>query len=625
MQEAILSSLRAKQTLVLTGDTGCGKSTQVPQFILDEAVVQGRGGECNIIVTEPRRLNAISLAKTVAKAREELVGQSVGYQVRLVGEICEEPGAILYCTSGVLLKKLLSNPTLEGVSHVIVDEAHERDLFTDTLMVFLKHALTLNPSLHVIVMSASMNSSLFAEYFNAPQIHVNGSLFPVKQYFLPDLLNHLAIWSDNAEKVIQNSQLDRPQFPGDLVRDVIMAIHREKPSGAILCFLPGWQEILWVAEELERCMAQENCQNYIIVEAHSRLSPAQQERVFDIPPEGIRKIILATNVAETSITISDVVYVVDAGIQKDKRYNPHNGVEEFNSFWISQGNVEQRKGRAGRIQPGESFHLYVKARFDCFEKFPIPEILKAPLDSVLLDVKNMIGESVPLREFFASALEAPPQASLERSISEMKDDGFLNEDETLTSLGCKAAKLPLLPKIAKAVLYGVMLNYMDNQSLFKIAFKTAHSFILGLNQQYDIIGVMASTEEYLEMEGLIEGPLDSMSNENTFAHCYEDLVKGALLAGLGPAHLVSMKRGVKRKGRIMLQEPSLRKGNMRVQCHSEVLIDESELQDPFILTFALEQSKERGRNVLLLRNASPITTLLYVLFSGKRLIMEEAR
>lgn len=235
------------------------------------------------------------------------VGDVVGYQVRLKAALPRRPGgALLYCSTGILLRRLQSNPGLIGASHVILDEAHERDINIDILLVLLRRALALNPKLRVIVMSATINAELFQKYFNdAPMLHVPGFTYPVKSFFIEDL---------NIPGVETKMSMSHvPALDYQQIATLIRWVDKNRPDGAILCFLPGWAEITAVGRRLE------NGGSYCILPVHSRLSHEEQSRIFSPSVSGQRKIILATNIAETSITVNDVVYVIDTGAHKEER------------------------------------------------------------------------------------------------------------------------------------------------------------------------------------------------------------------------------------------------------------------------------------------------------------------
>lgn len=336
----ILSKLQDNRVLLIEGDTGCGKTTQVPQFIMDSFARIGNASECNILISQPRRISAISLADRVAYERFEKVGDVVGFQVRLEQVLPAGFGGILFCTTGVLLKKLQANPGLLGCSHVILDEAHERHIDIDMLMILLKRALKLNLNLHVLIMSATINAHLFQKYFDCSRVKVPGRLHPVQMHFLEDIerlpnmrkcqvYEYNNVGTDNTEKITINFAK---------TAQVIKYICQHKPPGAILCFLPGWNEITKVQSVLENLLDV----NQLILPIHSKMSHNDQRRIFERASPHTRKIILATDIAETGITVSDVVYVVDTAVRKEMRWNNEKDLSYVSNCWVSQANVQQR-------------------------------------------------------------------------------------------------------------------------------------------------------------------------------------------------------------------------------------------------------------------------------------------
>jgi HrpA-like RNA helicase len=320
--------------LLIKGDTGCGKTTQVPQFIIDHMIANNSGSKCCMIVTQPRRISAISLAERVAYERNEMIGDVIGYQVRLQQVLPKQNGAILFCTTGIVLKKLQNNPTLEGISHIIVDEAHERTIDIDVLLVLLKRAIMQNPSLKVIVMSATVNADLFQDYFKCNVVNIPGRLFPVEMNFLEEI-NKLKLpickgqeREENNEAIINHTQIS----------NLIRWISYNKPPGAILCFLPGWSDIINIQSNLEKTPAL----NQLLIPLHSKIEYVNQKTIFDKTQDGVRKIILATDIAETGITVPDVVYVVDSACHKTLRWNENTGLSSIDTVLISQANINQR-------------------------------------------------------------------------------------------------------------------------------------------------------------------------------------------------------------------------------------------------------------------------------------------
>ncbi|KAJ8035548.1 ATP-dependent RNA helicase DHX36 [Holothuria leucospilota] len=451
-REAILSVLQNNRVAVLCGDTGCGKTTQVPQFILDSFLEKCEGAKCNIVVTQPRRISAISVAERIAEERGERVGDTIGYQVRLKSSLPRNNGCVLFCTTGILLKKLQSNPTLQGISHVIVDEVHERDINTDFLLILLKNALISNPNLSLLLMSASINAEMFSRYFDGcPLIMVPGRMYPVQELFLPEVMERLddaGIRHHQPYSSQEQEEKEEPETDQDLVVDVVQYLDREKPPGAILVFLPGWQDIKGVYDKLQMIWSGDN--QHSVFPVHSSIPLSEQQQIFQRPREGVRKIVLATNIAETSITIDDVVYVVNTGSHKEHRYKVNLGVSCLDLFWVSKANIKQRKGRAGRCQPGECYHLFTYDTFNNMDDYEEPEILRVPLEQIVV-MSKIHGPSTSAVQFLSQALQPPVKEAVERAVTELQELNILDEDENLTLLGQKVSCIGTDPRLAKAL------------------------------------------------------------------------------------------------------------------------------------------------------------------------------
>ncbi|GFR29669.1 ATP-dependent RNA helicase DHX30 [Trichonephila clavata] len=447
----ILRMIEENQVVVLSGETGCGKTTQVPQYILDHYIGKSKGATCNIVVTQPRRISAITVAERVAHERNEQVGETVGYHVRLNKNMPKQKGAILYCSTGMLLRKLCSNPNLEGVSHVIVDEVHERNIQIDFLLILLKRLLESNKQIKIIIMSASFNTSIFSHYFNnCPVLHVPGKIYPVKEFFLEDLPRTIRGTIENIK--------NRPVLNVDLIAKVINYVHTSQKSGAILCFLPGWHDIMSVKSKLL-----EICKDPLEMKlccAHSRLPHEEQKVIFDHVPNGIRKIILATNIAETSITIDDVVYVVNSGLHKGTSFDGELGIASLGTHWITKANVRQRRGRAGRVQNGVCYNLFTRKNHLDMDDYPVPELLRMPLESVILDCKLYHPHS-KAEDFLSTAIQPPSQTSLHAGVNELQMSGVLDENENLTELGKVIVNFPTHPRLSIALVYASFLGCLD--------------------------------------------------------------------------------------------------------------------------------------------------------------------
>ncbi|KAM6179571.1 putative ATP-dependent RNA helicase DHX57 [Erethizon dorsatum] len=533
-RETILKLLSKHQVVVISGMTGCGKTTQIPQFILDDSLSGPPEKVANIICTQPRRISAISVAERVAKERAERVGLTVGYQIRLESvKSCAT--RLLYCTTGVLLRRLEGDTALQGVTHIIVDEVHERTEESDFLLLVLKDIVLQRPSLQVILMSATLNAELFSEYFNScPVITIPGRTFPVDQFFLEDAIavtryvlhdgspyvrsmkqiakeklkarrNRTAFEEveedlrlslhlqdqDSVKDAVPDQQLDFKQllarYKGisksviktmsimdfekvnlELIEALLEWIVDGKhsyPPGAILVFLPGLAEIKMLYEQLQSNSLFNNRRSNrcIIHPLHSSLSSEEQQAVFIKPPVGVTKIIISTNIAETSITIDDVVYVIDCGKMKEKRYDASKGMESLEDTFVSQANALQRKGRAGRVASGVCFHLFTSHHYrHQLLKQQLPEIQRVPLEQLCLRIKILdMFSTHSLQSVFSRLIEPPHADSLHASKIRLRDLGALTPDEKLTPLGYHLASLPVDVRIGKLMLFGSIFRCLD--------------------------------------------------------------------------------------------------------------------------------------------------------------------
>ena len=341
----IISTIQNNSVVVISGSTGCGKTTQIPQFILEDYISNGIGGKCNIICTQPRRISAIGVSNRVAEERNEPIGKVIGYQIRLEKKISKTHTRLIFCTTGILLRKLTGNPTLHGITHVILDEVHEREILCDFLLILLKNLLqTTRPDLKVILMSATVNSELFSKYFNdAPCLNIPGRTFPVQQVLLGDVMKEIGQTSLSAMQQKFPEQIDYETIV-KLVNKICSSSNKEhkghkghkgngqdKEGNGILIFMPGLYEITHLCNLLN---SNNKNNNRLIVPLHGSLSSKDQKKVFQKAPVGTRKIVVSTNVAETSVTIEDVVYVIDTG--RGKLYQKKKEKKEEKREFIIQ-------------------------------------------------------------------------------------------------------------------------------------------------------------------------------------------------------------------------------------------------------------------------------------------------
>ncbi|XP_045540093.1 DExH-box ATP-dependent RNA helicase DExH6-like [Papilio machaon] len=447
----ITSTLETSRVLVIVGAAGCGKSTRAPA-----AVLKALGCNTTAIVSEPRRVAAIGLAQRVADEMGEEVGDSIGYQVRLHSKVPRpSSGIVLYCTSGVLLRRLQLNPGLEGCSHVFIDEAHERDVNTDVTLLLLKRALDINPNLKVVIMSATLDTEVFTKYFDpCPIVEVPGRTFPVQVTYLNDIEEKYRI---KLPMTLENccKEDGKPQVYCQEVVEVIKSVDKSESEGAILVFLPGWAEIKQVKKILDEIYA--GSTTHMVLPVHSRLSTTEQTRMFEKPAPGIRKIVLATNIAETSITIPDVVYVIDTGAHKENRIKEGTGTASLETVWVSKAGAKQRTGRAGRVQPGHCFRLYTKEREESFAPHTTPEILRIPLEQTVLNCKIYAPQD-KVADFLSLLPEPPSDKSIRLAINDLIDLGALSQSEKLTRLGILLSNMTIHPRLGCSLLHSVVLG-----------------------------------------------------------------------------------------------------------------------------------------------------------------------
>lgn len=666
-RDEIVQTIFCHQVVLITGDTGCGKTTQVPQFILDHC--HSIGQPCRIICTQPRRLATLSVAERVAAERDEKVGQTVGYQIRLESRV--SPKTLLtFCTNGVLLRTLMGgDASIATVTHIIVDEVHERDRFSDFLLLIIRDVLLKFRNLKLILMSAALDIQLFVKYFGScPVIEVPGKVHDVQAFFLEDILRstgymskgmqrykkdlvkvkqqqqqlatwcsqflepsdnnsatasdlsspdsrdvddicdeynethspieteskdqilsekteiepHLAkemddtlqdAWLNGTEKsfthllhliLVENlsvdyqhqetsvtalmvsagrgklntveqllalgasvsirapnewtaldwahhfdhneiedllrascSQVGQHEMAAinssniplleeaiseedkelldiychsfdddkvdlDLILCLLQKINSSRDEGAVLVFLPGYDEIVSLRDKIlsdEKNLPDSN--RYIVYTLHSHIQSSDQKRVFKSTPVGVRKIILSTNIAETSITINDVVFVIDSGKVKEKSYDALSSVTTLKSVWTSQASVIQRRGRAGRCRPGICYHLYSRKRFHSFQPFQQPEILRVPIHELCLQAKLLAPPNSPIADFLARAPDPPAFMVTRNAVNLLKTIDALDPWEELTELGLHLLDLPIEPRLGKMVLYSVVLKCLD--------------------------------------------------------------------------------------------------------------------------------------------------------------------
>ncbi|KAH8725779.1 P-loop containing nucleoside triphosphate hydrolase protein [Phaeosphaeriaceae sp. PMI808] len=443
----IIETVNNCKVTIISGETGSGKSTQSVQFVLDDLIERQLGAVANIICTQPRRISALGLADRVADERCSQVGDEIGYTIR--GESKQKPGVtkITFVTTGVLLRRLQTSgggaedvvAALADVSHVVVDEVHERSLDTDFLLVLLRQILRTRRDLKVILMSATLDADVFEAYFRdvgpVGRVEIEGRTHPVHDFYVDDVVNFTgfqgnAVGDEDEREKSFSANLRSIGFGinYDLIAETVRHIDRQlgTKDGGILIFLPGTMEIDRTLQALSRFS------NLHALPLHASLLPIEQKRVFPPSPAGKRKVIAATNVAETSITIEDIVAVIDTGRVKETSYDPQSNMVRLAETWASRAACKQRRGRAGRVRAGDCYKLYTRNAEAKMMERPDPEIRRVPLEQMCLSIKAMGVQDVS--GFLASALTPPESTAVEGAIRLLSQMGAITDNE-LTALG----------------------------------------------------------------------------------------------------------------------------------------------------------------------------------------------
>jgi len=619
-RENIINTINSNQVVLVTGDTGSGKTTQVPQFILEESFSHNK--PVRVIVCEPRRLAVTTVSERVAQERDERLGDSVGYQIRL--DSCTSAKNLLtFCTYGVLLRSLMGggDDLVQNVTHIVVDEVHERDRLSDFLLTVLRDMLERSPNLKLILMSATVDSQQFLNYFQGCiRVSVPGRMFPVEEFFLEDVLSlvkynkkggtvpkkvnsaskkkpenvvkpmggHVAVEDDDviveddekpendpvldtllgsafmtgsvdiltelvavletditklnyqhsekgvtilmvaaargatqliefalglganphlrapngwtaldfatntgqtdAVKVLETflarqddfydkddasakqmtdedrqllesyqNSFDDDTVDHELILNLLRCIH-DKPQGAVLVFLPGYEDIMTVKELIQKDVSLKTVN---VLTLHSQMASSDHKRAFQPSKGGQRKVILSTNIAETGITLNDVIYVIDSGKAKEMSFDSLTNSSMLKSHWISQSSATQRKGRAGRCQAGECYRLFSSIRFAHMPPYQTPEILRTPLAELCLQSKLLAPPNTPIADFLAKVPEPPAFLVTKNAVQSLKTLEALDQWEEVTPLGSHLLDIPLDPVFGKILLHGVVLQCLD--------------------------------------------------------------------------------------------------------------------------------------------------------------------
>ena len=445
-RDELIKAVRETRCVVITGETGCGKTTQLPQYLREA----GFDKDGVIGVTQPRRVAAISVAHRVAIETGTSVGTTVGYKVRFDDHTNGARTAIKYMTDGCLLREFLDDQELSVYSVVVLDEAHERSLATDILFGLVKKLLGKPLSemkkrklpLKVVIMSATLDVTKFSQFFDScPVFTIPGRVYPVTtHYCCPDD-------SFDTKRLTYMSQVTR----------TVMSIHLEQPEGDILVFLTGQSEIestcnrLFKAAETidyDHDVECKSVRGVLILPLYGALPSEQQQRVFRAVESGIRRIIVATNIAATSLTIDGVVYVVDSGFVKQLVYNPRTGLDSLDVVPIAKSEAIQRTGRAGRTKPGQCYRLFSRKFYDSLDETTVPEIQRSSLTGVVLDLKCMGIPNVIEFDY----LDPPEEKMLLEALRQLYYFQAIDENGVVTELGQRLVEFPLQPSLSRALL-----------------------------------------------------------------------------------------------------------------------------------------------------------------------------
>ena len=517
----ILETIFSHPVSIISAETGSGKSTQCGSYILERELSSGR--DCRILITQPRRISAITLARRVSQELGEgpnaigTLRSLVGYSVRLESKTSAAT-RLTFATTGVLLRMLESSPILEQLDCLILDEVHERTLETDLLLIVLRELLKKRENLKIVLMSATVEARKFSDYFDgAPVLDIPGRTFPVEVGFLEDAIeatndiseNRMAASvglddgqeDDDAEHSMSNQTIDKVELVGyssmtrkrlaktdeyridyGLIMKLAIAIATEqayaKYSSAILIFMPGLAEI----RRLHRALLTNDTfsKGWHLHLLHSSFSTEELERAFSTPPSGQKKIVIATNIAETGITIPDVTAVIDTCKEKIMRFNERRQLSKLTEGFISRSSAKQRRGRAARVQDGVCFHLVTKHHHDNFlQEQSTPEILRLSLQDAILRLK--LWKLGSAEETLDAAITPPPKKNIVRAVEKLREAGALTGLERLTALGEQVARLPLDVALAKLAILGTVFKCLDPVLAIISIMTSKNPFTSGVN------------------------------------------------------------------------------------------------------------------------------------------------
>lgn len=442
-REQIEYLLDKYQTLVVIGETGCGKSTQIPQFLAQSYCqeLDPTNGQLMVGVTEPRRVAAVSLANRVAQECDCRLGEDVGYAIRFEDCVSKEKTKIKFMTEGILINELMSDPLLTRYSAIVVDEAHERTVNTDILMALLKKIIRKRPTLKLLISSATIDAEVIKEYFNLNKtsdrskdtsavLVIEGRSHPVEVFYCANPI------ADYVKESV----------------NTVIKIHEHYKFGDVLVFLTGQEEVetaVSILKDYSRGLRDRNdssLRKMFVLPMYASLPTGDQMKVFETFPKSVRKVIVATNIAETSITINNICFIVDSGFVKMRFYDSSTSTDSLAVVPISQASAQQRAGRAGRERPGSAFRLYTEPDFEKLSPFSVPEIQRTDLSSVIIQLKALGINNIVKFDFISE----PPEAHVVRALDLLYALEAIDDSGSLTDpLGLRMAEFPLHPMLTK--------------------------------------------------------------------------------------------------------------------------------------------------------------------------------
>ncbi|EMS54496.1 putative ATP-dependent RNA helicase DHX36 [Triticum urartu] len=482
-KERLLAAIARNQVIVISGETGCGKTTQLPQFVLESEIESGRGAFCNIICTQPRRISAMAVAERVSTERGENLGES-GFthpvRAHFLEDILERTGY-----------KMTASNQLD-------DYGQDKVWKTQRQLLPRKR----KNQITTLVEDALQNSN-FETYGSRTR-------------------DSLANWN--------------PDCIGfNLIEAVLCHICRKERAGAVLVFMTGWDDISSLKDQLKAHPLLGDPNRVLLLACHGSMATSEQRLIFDKAPPNVRKVVLATNMAEASITINDIVFVMDCGKAKETTYDALNNTPCLLPSWISKASSRQRRGRAGRVQPGECYHLYPRCVYDAFAEYQLPELLRTPLNSLCLQIKSLQVDSIG--EFLSAALQPPEPRAVQNAVEFLKMIGSLDENENLTDLGRYLSMLPVDPKLGKMLIMGAVFRCIDPILTVVAGLSARDPFLLPQDKK-DLAGTAKSrfsAKDYSDHMALVrayEGWKDAEREGSGYEYCWRNFLSAQTLQAI---------------------------------------------------------------------------------------------